>query len=535
MHNLIIADDDVIIRRGLSKNIDWVSYGFNLTGTVGSGKEALLLAEERRPDIVLSDIRMPHIDGLELAEQLIAKYPDVKIVLMTSYEEFKFAQKALKLKVFDYVLKPFENDVLIETMQRAAAEYHRESNVRKQIFDSMPLLRQLFWERLISGRFQEDELASEALFLGIYLQASHYVACVIKLDDYNSAKIRNRYGKEMLRYCVSNIIQEMTGHWEQCYIFHYDGEEIVIVFGLQDNLEVMTQRIQELMEEVCGNVEKYLKTTVTVGVGPGYERPISLQRSYLEAKAILEYRHIVGTNQVLIAKDIDLQPKIETAVLQGWEQEFLVKVKLGMREESLAIIYRLEQDVLNRKLVPLQDIHILGTEVALLLYREFWEWIHTWKMEQKFGGFTHFCRNLQTVTTSKETFAVIREFVIELIEEIGSRRDSHQKQLLGKAYRFIEENYSREELSLQDVADHVNVSAGYLSSIFKKVGNTVFSDYLLETRMKAALNLMSREDYKTYEIAYKVGFSNPQYFSVCFKKYTGLTPSDNRNSSRLRY
>ncbi|MFD0676079.1 MULTISPECIES: response regulator [unclassified Paenibacillus] len=535
MHNLIIADDDVIIRRGLSKTIDWASHGFNLAGTAGTGREALLLAGERKPDIVLSDIRMPHIDGLELAEQLMGKYPDVKIILMTSYEDFEYAQKALKLKVFDYVLKPFENEALIETMQRAAAEHDRECKVRKQIYDSMPLLRQLFWERLISGRFQEIELAEEAQFLGIDLQAKHFVTSVIKLDDYFSPKVRNRFGQEMLRYCVGNIIQEMTAHLEQCYVFHYDGEEIVLVFGSQDEREVISQRIQWLMEEFRGNVETYLKTTVTVGVGQVCKRPISIRRSYVEAKTMLEYRHIVGTNQVLIAKDVDLQPVVETAGPQGWEQELLVKVKLGMREEVLAIISRLEQDVLNRKFVPLQELHILGTEIALLLYREFWEWIHTWQMKQRFGGFTHFCTNLQTMTTSKEIFAVIREFVIELIEEIDSRRDSHQKQLLGKAYRFIEDNYSREELSLQEVADHVNVSTGHLSSIFKKVGGKVFSDFLLEIRMKAALSLMSREDCKTYEIAYRVGFSNPQYFSVCFKKYTGFAPSDYRNGSRLRY
>ncbi|MBA2938996.1 response regulator [Paenibacillus sp. CGMCC 1.16610] len=533
MRNLIIADDDVIIRRGLSKTIDWASYGLHLIGAAGNGREALQFAEELKPDIVLSDIRMPHIDGLELAEQLLAKYPDVKIVLMTSYDEFKFAQKALKLKVFDYVLKPFENEVLLETMQRAVAEYQRESKVRKQISDSMPLMRQLFWEHLISGRFHENELMAEAKFLEINLQAATYLACIIKLDDYHFPKVRNRYGQEMLRYCVSNIIQEMTADLEQCHIFHYDGEEIVIAFGVSADTELRKQLIREMMEEVCKNVERYLKTTVTIGVGPIYENPISLRRSYLEAKMILEYRHIVGTNQVLITRDIDLQPPVETTVLEGWKDELLVRVKLGMKEESLAIIRELEQDIVNRKIVPLQDIHILGTEIALLLYREFWEWIHTWKMELKFGGFTHFCTNLQTLTTSKEVFSTIQEFLLELLAEICSRRDSHQKQLLNKAHKYIEDNYNREELSLQEVADYVNVSAGHLSSIFKKVGNKVFSDYLLEVRMKSALSLMSREDCKSYEVAYRVGFSNPQYFSVCFKKYTGFTPTDYRNGSRM--
>jgi two-component system response regulator YesN len=534
MYNLIIADDDVIIRRGLSKNIDWEGHGFDLIGTAGTGKEALMLAESRKPDIVITDIRMPHMDGLELTERLIAKYPDVKVILMTSFEEFEFAQKALKLKVFDYILKPFENEALLDTVNRAAAEYRREKTVQKQIFDSMPLLRQLFWEHLISGRFEETELAKESEFLGIDLHAAHFATSVIKIDDYQSPKIRNRFGQEMLKFCVGNIIQEMIGHMEKCYVVHYDGEEIVLLFGSYDVPMTMLHEIHALMEEVRENVEKFLKTTITVGVGPVYERPLSLYQSYTEAKAVLEYRHITGTNQVLIAKDVNLQPEVETISVQGLEKELLVKVRLGMEAPALSIINQLEQEVLNRKFVPLQQLHILGTEIALLLYREFWEWIHTPQMEERFGGFTHFCANLQIMTTSKEIFATIRDFTVELIAEICARRDSHQKQLLNKAFQYIESNYSQEELSLQNVADHVNVSSGHLSAVFKKVGNTLFSDYLLKTRMKMALNLMSREDCKSYEIAYKVGFSNPQYFSVCFKKYTGFSPSEYRSGSSAR-
>lgn len=532
MYRLIIADDDVIIRRGLSKNIDWEHNGFVLSGTAGTGEEALMLAESQKPDIVITDIRMPRMDGLELTERLLDKYPELKVILMTSYEEFEFAQKALKLKVFDYILKPFENGALLDTVNRAAAEYRREKTVRKQIFDSMPMLRQLFWEHLISGRIEEKELATESEFLGIDLHAAHYAACVIKIDDYHSPKNRNRFGQEMLKFCVGNIIEEMTAHLNDCYAVHYDGEEIVIITGSNDEPADLVQELYALMEEIRKNVETFLKTTITVGVGPVYERPLSLHRSYAEAIEVLEYRHITGTNQVLIVKDVDLQPKVETLSLQGWEKELLVKVKLGMEEPALSIINRLEQEVLNRKLVPLQQLHIIGTEIALLLYREFWEWIHTPQMEQRFGGFTHFCANLQIMTTSKEIFATIRDFTIELIAEICARRDSHQKQLLNKACQYVESSYGREDLSLQDVADHVKVSPGYMSAIFKKVGNTSFSEYLLKTRMNMALNLMSKEDCKAYEIAYKVGFSNPQYFSVCFKKFTGFSPSDYRSGKR---
>jgi two-component system response regulator YesN len=529
MFKLMIVDDDVIIRKGLSQNIDWERHGYEWIGAAGNGMEALQLAESLRPDIVVTDIRMPHMDGLELTEKLAAKFPELKVILMTSYEEFEFAQKALKLKVFDYILKPFENETLLDTVNRAAAECRRDKTVRKQILDSMPLLRQLFWEHLISGRYSETEIAAEAEFLGIGLQAVHYAAAVVKIDDYRSPKNSSRYGQEMLKYCVGNIIEEMTRHLGNCHIVHYDGEEIVIVFGSDEEPAAMAHELHTLLEKLRENVDVFLKTTVTIGIGPVYEQPHSLHRSYTEANAVLEYRHITGTNQVFIAKDADLQPKSESAGLQGWEKELLVKVRLGMEESALAIINRLEQDVLARKFVPLQQLHILGTEIALLLYREFWEWIHTPQMDERFGGFTHFCANLQTMTTSKEIFATIRSFTIELIAEICARRDSRQKQLLHKAYQYMEACYSREDLSLQDVADHVNVSSGYLCAIFKKIGNTSFSEYLLKVRMEQALQLMSKEDCKSYEIAYKIGFSNPQYFSACFKKYTGFSPSEYRS------
>ncbi|OXM86738.1 response regulator [Paenibacillus rigui] len=529
MYKLMIVDDDVIIRRGLTRNIDWESQGIKLSGSAGNGKEALLLAESLKPDLVVTDIRMPHMDGLELTERLIAKFPELKVILMTSYEEFEFAKKALKLKVFDYILKPFENDALLDTVNRAAAEYRREKSVRKQIIDSMPLLRQLFWEHLISGRFEETELATESEFLGIRLHASHYAASVIKIDDYRSPNMLNRFGQEMLKYCVGNIIEEMTRHLDPCYIIHYDGGEIVLVFGSDDEPVHMAHELHTLMEKLRANVETFLKTTITVGIGPVYERPLSLQHSYAEANAALEYRHITGTNQVFIAQEVHLQPEPETVSPQGWEKDLLVKVKLGMEEPAVSIIDQLEQDVLKRKRVPLQQVHILGTEIALLLYREFWEWIQTPQMEQRFGGFTHFCANLQTMTTSKQIFTTVRDFTVELISEICARRDSHQKQLMSKAYQYVETHFSREDLSLQDVANYVNVSPGYLSAMFKKIGNTTFSECLLKTRMEKALQLMSKDDCKAYEIAYQIGFSNPQYFSVCFKKYTGFSPSEYRS------
>ncbi|NOU96386.1 response regulator [Paenibacillus sp. LMG 31456] len=429
MNKLIIVDDDEIIRKGLSKTIAWQELGFELSGTAGNGLEALSLVEKALPAIVITDIRMPHMDGLQLTEELLGKYPDMKIILMTSFEEFEFAKKALKLKVFDYLLKPFDNEMLLETVNRAVAELNREQTVRKKVIDSMPLLRQQFFENLILDRMQKSELETESHFLGINLAADTYMVAMIKIDEYHSPEHRNRFGSEMLKYCVSNITEELSNSLqEHCFVFNHDGDEVIVLFAGDDESRDIENKASFMMEEVRKSVEKYLKTTVTIGIGTMYNDFGYIHQSFLEAKAVLDFRHITGTNQVLLAQDIHLQPPIETISLGAMEKELLVKIKLGMERDALTIIMNLEQEVADKKFVSLRHLHLLGTEIALLIYREFWEWIHTPQMKERFGEFNYFCQNIQVMRTFKEIFATIKEFISELITEICARRDSHQKQ-----------------------------------------------------------------------------------------------------------
>ena len=179
MWKIAVVDDDNIILRGLSRNIPWDSHGFQLAVTETNGEDALHAILREKPHIVITDIRMPFMDGLELTEIIKEKMPETKIILMTSYDEFEFAQKALKLKVFDFVLKPVENEKLLAAVRRAAAEWERDQSLVKKVIEGIPFLKQRFYENLFRGRIRENEIASELEFLEIPLQMNHYTVLLL--------------------------------------------------------------------------------------------------------------------------------------------------------------------------------------------------------------------------------------------------------------------------------------------------------------------------------------------------------------------
>lgn len=535
LRKLVIVDDDQIILRRLSKGTPWEKHGFQVVAAHTNGEDGLEAIRQLRPQVVLTDIRMPFMDGLELTERLKAELPDIQIIMMTSYDEFEFAQKALKLKVYDFVLKPLEEAKLLETVIRAGDEWEREQDLAKKVMEGVPLLRQRFFENLLYGRYRMDEIKSELGFLGLPLHKRRYAVILLLADDYYETGARNRYGQELLKYCLHNLAQEVlsTGQYggeggEGSVVFESIKDEVVILFGSDLEGQELELSALRLSETVRANVQTFLKTTVSIGIGSA-GRLDELAGSYRGALAAAEQRHLAGTNQVFLYRDNLVLDREEEAALDSaeWKSELAVKIKSGLEKEAMAVIDRLEEEVLTKTSLPLPRLHLIGMELVFALVNAF----HDWKeppypantVELLFG-------EIRSLRTARDMFGRIRGFAAELSEAVRERRSSNQNQLVDQAVDYIRQNFAKEGLSLQEVAEQVHVSTTYLSTIFKKRMGVNFSDFLTETRMKAAMEWLAREDMRTYEVAERVGYSNPQYFSVSFKKHTGMTPSEFRQS-----
>lgn len=526
MLKLVIIDDDGLIRRGLSQTICWEELDIVLAGTAGDGERGLELIEATEPHIIIADIRMPIMDGLTLTSIVKSKYPEMKVILMTGYDELEFAKEALKMKVFDYLLKPVDNDNLLDTVQRAAAEWNHDHQLKLKLLEGIPLLKQRFFERLIRGKLSTEDLAFQAGILDLNFDYDFYMTVILKADDYTADNYHHRFGKEMLKYCIENVAEEIIAREQAGFVFESIDDEIIVLLALKGTEETLQSRCFSITEEIRESVERYLKTTVTAGMGFLYQHLAQVTKSYSDAKSALEIRHIIGKNQVISIQDTGLPHLPQSIDILDLEKMLTLKVKLGLEKDAGLLLDQIETKLLSARSITLHQVKLKALETVILIYADsdLRELVH----DDDFNRLTELIQHTQTI---KEVFAEIRQMAARLANAVNTSRENQQKEIVKQAMEYIEKNYMRERLSLQDVADEVHISPTYLSYIFKKEQNVNFSDYLLETRMTAAMELLRLKDLKSYEVAELVGYGNAQYFSTCFKKYTGFSPSAFKGSS----
>lgn len=526
MVRLMIVDDDVIIRKGLAKNIAWEEHGFELVGTAGDGEAGYGLFAEYKPEIIISDIKMPFMDGLELSRKLLAESDKVKIILLTGYEAFEYAKQALELKVFDYILKPVDFDKLLVTVKKAAQELAVEKKANWRLDESKPLLQQRFWMNIIQGGYLSEEMArSEAAFIEIDLEAALYIVLLVKIDDYYNARIfAGVSDQEIIKSDIAALCRESMGN-ATGEVLSPGGDELVIIFGSQLKPGETTQMGLELGESIRQKINNGYRLAVTVGIGRANQGLSGIADSYREAKAAIEFRHIIGKNRVLTIGDTGVPVDNDLVDLPEYDEKLGLKVKMGLTAESIAIIDNIESKLRSQSYIPLATVRLMGMQLTILLLRDV-EVGNPEETGSKNNLYFERCYRIQECQTIGEIFAELRQLVVEITEAVNLKRGSMQAVLVSAAIEYMENNYGKEGLSLSEVAAMIHVSPVYLSIMFKKERNINFSEYLTEIRIKQAMELLRRTDLKSYEVAEKVGYSNPQYFSVCFKKYSGHSPSD---------
>lgn len=527
MYKILIVDDDVIIRKGLAQNISWEENGFILLGAVRDGEEALDSIARECPDIIISDVKMPFLDGLALTKIVKARYPDIKVILLSGYDEFEFAKEALKLKAFDYILKPVEKEQLLDIVKMAAWELENEKRVKSQIKESMPLLSQRFLLRLLNGKCNSYEISSQIDFLNIPLILGNSLVISIKADDYlNPSYHMKVMEKELLKYCISNICLEITEEVGHCVLADTGEDEIVLIFT-DDALDedAILKKVYELSEEIRLKIEKFLKTTVTIGVGMIYEGFDGIHKSYNEACSANEFRHMLGKNKVLSFQDTGIPLARPYMSLTAKETDLIQKVKLGLTANAINILRDIRKFIETQKFIPLDSIRLIGTEILILIFRE----IEGWENYSNSNEYYKLSHEIQSIQTVDEIFNKIELIIVNLCAFVNGEREKQQKSIVKIAMRYIESHFESEGLSLQEVAQNIHISPAYLSIIFKQETGINFTEYLCEIRMKKAMELLRSGNYKTYEVAEKVGYCNSQYFSVSFKKYSGYSPSEFKN------
>ncbi len=530
-YTILLVDDEEEVMQGMMKRMDWDSLGFSIIGYASNGVKAFEMVEEFQPDVIMTDIKMPYMDGLELAGRVKEEFPAAKILFFTGFDEFEYAKEAVHLEAEEYILKPINAAELAEVFTRLKIkldqEIHEKRNVeilRKYYLESLPLLQAEFYAALIEGRVLEEELSG---YLSDY-QLSFTGPCFSCLVIHTSScQIPEQMNPLLLSTSVQKQAQEHLAKRWQAKCFSYLGDTVLIA---QLKNETAISDLTDECDRFCRYARRMIGAVVTIGIGQVYRGLLDMAQSYESAREAVSYRGIYGSSRAINRKEVVPQKIMRSGAASDMELSAIFKmIRLGSAEDvEQAVEKYLEHTSASEK--SLQQYHIDIMELISALYR--------FSMNHEIAdGFLGDIRTLYTSLLDMEPNA-LREWLtascLSMRKAIISARNSSTKSFVSRAEEYVRNNYGNEELSLDCICEVLGVSNSYFSTIFKKETGSSFITYLTDYRMDRAACLLIETNEKSYMIAKKVGYTDPNYFSYVFKRRFGVSPSKYRTEHSER-
>ena len=531
-YRVLLADDEEEIRSGISRKIDWAALGFALVGEAGNGEEALELAEQLRPDVVLTDIKMPFLDGLELCRRLRVSLPGARLVVFSGFDDFEYARQAMSLGVSEYILKPINAPELIQVLEKLREQLERQrlerrdmETLRRRYEESLPVLRELFYTRLLSGQLRPERVQDRAARYEIDLPQGLWTAALVHVDGPGDEGERD----ELLLLSVQSFLEKhfvLAGCAARVVLY---GDMAALLVHL-DREERLYPLLEEL-ERLSRLSQSYLGLRLTTGVGLPCQGPEELNRSAAGARSALDYRVLAGGGRVIYIGDLEPQPAAAPSFEEEDQRDLSAAVKLGTPEQTEAVVREL-MERLRQAGLSLGKCDLFLLEVVTCLVRITRS--GGLPVEEVFGeGFTG-AVSVSSFSSLEELGSWLVERCGRLRDLLGRRRSDSAWQMVERAKDYITGHYTNEQLSVEALCSHIHLSPTYFSTVFKREVGMSFTAYVTKVRMEEAARLLRETDEKTYRIAEAAGFSDPNYFSYVFKRHFGLSPSKFRAALFLK-
>ena len=540
MFKVLIADDEYTIREGLYATLDWVALQCEVIGLAKDGNEAIALIKRTQPDIVISDIRMPGIDGLQVAEAAWIINPQIKIILLSGYNEFEYAKQALQLGVVDFLLKPTVYEEVRETIRNTVhtimieRRQHEElAKFKNEFANQIVSLRQNFLKSLLTIpqalSEQDEQNSQERLRLyGLDIKGSVYVL-LCRIDHYEA--VRSAYSVEEWQLLLLSLTFNMNEHLltlHNSYLVPLKDDIFAIVFidihSLGElSLLAICQGLQDLMEK------KYLRLTISIGLSQKKSSFLQLNQAYLEADKALEHIFYLGNESIVFYKDLLWSSATEGtphpySVYLDYFKPILKSLQIG--DEISA------QKNLNNLIASIEsnrESHEAVKTICIDLLSQFMQLLDSsnvrWPAERREQVYTESLR----CETLDDYVRMLQLVVGELSSDIYKLTRSKHKKIVEQVLDIIS-NHFVEDLNLGWVAEQVHLNSSYVSRLLKNELNENFTNLVTKYRMEKAKAMLKDPQVKIYEVADQIGMPDSHYFSVKFKKYTGMTPSDYRGS-----
>lgn len=529
--SLCIIDDIRSVVEGLS-SLDWEVHGVTLAGTAYNGEDGLALIREKRPAIIITDIRMPRMDGLAMLNAVLELNHACKIILISSYTDFDYARQAVKLGAFDFVVKPFtEADITAAVLRakegwlRERARLLSEKEMERKLRESMPLLRQEYMELLLDHPTSGEKASKRWEFLGMELKPEDMAVMLLEIDGFRERMEElSVHQVELTRFTLQNVVEETLRELTACIVFRSAGDRFVAIVNAAEpaSAAAMAERCRE-------HIAEYTSFTVSVGVGGIAAGVSGLPESHRQAEWALAH-HLYATGNSVIAYEDVVRTDRPSAITLDFKDELLLAIRSGNGEKT-ALLLRKMADSLNglaRKPDPdyLLSLYEELAASALRVFRELgcYEELRPvadrFKALQRAGGLT--------LTALQQQFEALCREGAELVRRVAL---SEGEAMVYKAVEYLQSCLHR-EVTVAECAAQVHLSGSYFSSLFKRVTGMTLTQYVTAERIRKA-KAMLIDGVPVQEIASAVGYEERRYFSDMFKRSTGMTPSEFRESYHM--
>src|SRR5690554_1425557 len=527
MAGILLVEDEDAIREKLMKNVDWSAHGFNPVLGAGNGLEALELLQRHSVEIMVTDIQMPKMNGIELIKALKDQGYRLKIIVISGFAEFEYARESITLNVSEYLLKPFATkrllDVALKVQEEMRKEQEEESELnelRSQIKENMVDLREKFLVDLLNGNLPGSELGSKLRFFDLQeYEGKSYQTVLMELHtgQAETTQEEDKYLLNLQFYRQADRV--LAGSPYNHLLLNLGNHRIVAVFFAPDS--ALPMRLEEYLTEL----RDYFQKEVTFGVSNSYQGLQDLSVAYREACVALQYRYLHGWDRVYSIKDLHLDhPGYHKSLYLVYQNRIFDNLRIGAHEQIHHDLKSLFAEMKTSQLNP-ETIRIIGANLVLLACATLNEL--GYNPEEIFTGGFPSLSEISHTESLNELEEVIGQFFTRINLLVGERRDSTNKRMVDEIRRYLEDNYAS-EITLSAIADQYRISPGYLSLLFTEHTGNNFVDYLTERRIGKAKELLKHTQLRIYEIAAAVGYNDPFYFSNCFKKLTHKTPSEYR-------
>jgi two-component system, response regulator YesN len=542
MLKLLIADDEQIILDGISESIDWGSYGIEVAGTATNGVDALEMAKRHCVDILITDIKMPGLGGLELIKEINGLKRGIRVLLISAYEQFDFAQEAITLGALSYLTKPLKKqkiiDEVLKTRDGILAERQDADNrniLEEQYRENLPIIREHYLNNLILGRTSMgSDFGKQFETYGIELAEAAMGVFVFTADDIGeSGEEGFEKGAQIIYLQISHMIRELLPACYKSVVFQSHNNEVVTIYNSQEPLSDTIRDITSCAEEIKNKIRHETGISVSAGVGRTYSSVGDAALSYREALKALNYRLVYGNNAVLYIDYVEIKELKHTNVFNNLN-EMLTNIQnvlwTGRYDEVIKLIDKIMSGVLNNKGIPYHYIQQVYCQLLSVLLRTIYEM--NIMPEQLYGTSVHLYSELLKKSTFREVDLWYRDLIGRACTAINSKKAVRTNNVISGAIKYIKENCSR-DLSLSEVADKVNLNPSYFSRLFKEETGTQFVEYVRNIKMDLAKELLKNSNKKIYEICEDLGYLNVQYFSTVFKNTVGMTPNEYKKSGKF--